>query len=243
VVKHNVCGRYTGPKLFAVIAACTLPNGSNWAIQAWQNGLPDNGWNPITVRSGSRGLFVSHWRGALPVLWFKADWIYAGTRNGPYDHLYGTFSYHGHPVYGFGSTSRGAPTDSFGRLIYVDTLDPPWRRGYRQRNGWFRFNAVLVHRPDGDFCPGVYGTISGVKTRNKPGRGAAYRVIANGPGVTPVVAWKNGPPGHYVPGLNHLFPNPIQRAPYSRSLDNLLNADQVAIDPHPTRPSSCAHTH
>jgi len=243
VAKHNVCGPYTGPKLFGVVAACTLPNGSNWALQVWQRELPDNGWNPTTLRESSRELQVSHWRGALPVLWFKADWIYAGARGGPYDHLYGTFSYHGHAVYGFSSTPGGAPNDSFGRLIYVDTRNPPWRKGYRQAHGWFRFNAVLVHRPYGDFCPGVFGTISGVRTRNKPGRGTEYRVTASGPGVTPIVVWKNAPPGHYVPGLSKLDPNPFARGPYSASLDNLLNADQRAIDPHPTRPSSCYHTH
>lgn len=243
VAKHNVCGRYTGPKLFRMLKACTAPDGSFWALQRWQRSLPDNGWKPTGPRAAAWELHVSHWSGALPQLWFKADWIYAGARGGPYDQIYGTLTYRGNPVYGFGSTSSGAPNDSFGRLIYMDTLNPPWRRGYRQLGGWWRFNAFLTHRPHGDFCPGVYGRISGVRTRNRPGRGTEYRITANGPGVTPVVVWRGYGPGYYVPGLSNLFPTRNRRGPYDRRLDLRLNADLRAIDPTPQRPSSCYHTH
>jgi hypothetical protein len=239
VSTHNVCGRYTGPELYAMVAACTAPNGTNWAIQAWQGSLPDNGWSPTSTRESSRELSVSHWSGPLPVLWFKADWVYAGARGGPYDHIYGQLSYLGRPVYGFGSSSRGAPTDSFGRIVLLDTRNPPWRKGYRQPDGWWRQNGFLTHRPGGDFCAGVYGAIAGVKTRNRPGRGDAYRVIANGPGVTPVVEWRSAPPGHYQPGLGNLVASPPIRGPYSRTLDQALNADEVAL----AHGGSCRHTH
>jgi hypothetical protein len=33
------------------------------------------------------------------------------------------------------------------------------------------------------------------------------------------------------------------RGPYSAHLDHELNADQRAIDPKPTGPNSCFHTH
>jgi hypothetical protein len=243
VSKHNVCGPYTGPPLFGLIKACTAPDGSNWALQVWQRALPDNGWNARTRTESAWELHVSHWTGAVPDLWFKADWIYAGAKGGPFDHIYGTYTYQGNPVYGFGSTSAGAPTDSFGRLIYMDTLNPPWKKGYRQVGGWYRFNAFLTHRPHGDFCPGVYGKIAGVRTRNRPGRGTEYRITANGPGVTPVVVWRDYGPGFYVPGLQNLSPTKNKRGPYHARLDHELNVDQRKIDPVPTRPSSCYHTH
>jgi hypothetical protein len=243
VAKHNVCGPYTGPKLYRLVKACTAPNGSFWALQRWQRALRDNGWNPTTTNEGAWELHISHWSGALPQLWFKADWIYAGARGGPYDQIYGTFTYQGHPVYGFSSTSSGAPTDSFGRLVYMDTLNPPWRRGYRQLGGWWRFNAFLTHRPHGDFCPGVYGHIAGVKSRNRPGRGTEYRITANGPGVTPVVVWRDYGPGYYVPGLSNLFPTKNTRGPYRKRLDLALNTDLRTIDPKPQHKNSCYHTH
>src|SRR5690349_14621684 len=31
----NTCGRYTGPTLQYLTAACTMPDGSHWAIQEW----------------------------------------------------------------------------------------------------------------------------------------------------------------------------------------------------------------
>jgi len=65
------------------------------------------------------------------------------------------------------------------------TLKPPWKTGYRQVGGWYRYNSFLTHRPHGDFCPGVYRSIAGVPSRPRPGRGLQYRITANGPGVTP----------------------------------------------------------
>jgi hypothetical protein len=243
VVTHNVCGAYRGPALWRMVAACTMPDGSNWALQSWQSDLPDNGWQPgkgnITTR-----LFVSHWSGALPKLWFKADWIYYGAPNGPYDNIYGNFTYHGKPVYGFSSTARGAPTDSYGRLVAIDTQNPPWYNGYRQRGGWWRQNSFLSHRPYGDFCTGIYGGIAGVPRRSRPGAGQQYRIMANGPGVTPVVEWHGAPPGYYQPGLSNLFPQHDYRGPYNGILERELNADQRALEPVMSGGSnSCWNTH
>jgi hypothetical protein len=243
VSAHNVCGRYTGPPLFGLVKACTMPDGSNWALQAWQRDLRDNGWRPTTSDQSAWELHVSHWSGPLPDLWFKMDWTYAAARGGPFDHLYGTFTYNGHPVYGFSASSGGAPTDSFGRLISMDTLHPPWKRGYRQVGGWYRYNTFLTHRPYGDFCTGVFGAIANVPPRTRPGRGTEYRITASGPGVTPVVSWRDYGPGYYVRGLQNLLPTRNMRGPYSAHLDHELNADQRAIDPKPTGPNSCFHTH
>src|SRR5919108_3913268 len=91
VSAHDVCRRYAGPPLFGLVRACTMPNGSSWALQAWQRALPDNGWRPRSALRSAWELHVSHWSGPLPRLWFKMDWIYAGAPGGPFDHLYGTF--------------------------------------------------------------------------------------------------------------------------------------------------------
>ena len=121
IAANNVCGPYTGPPLAWKVVACTTPNGQNWALQAWQRLLPNSGEKPKSALQSAWELQVSHWTGPLPVLWLKWDWIY----NGRFDHLYGKFSYNGVAVHGFTHTSAGNPTDSYGRNVYVDTLDPP----------------------------------------------------------------------------------------------------------------------
>lgn len=242
VRSHNACGRYQGPRLWRMVAACTMPDGSSWAVQAWQGDLRDNGWTP-TARARQVELFLSHWSGELPKLWFKADWTYAGAPGGPFDEVYGRFTYQGHPVYGYSSTSRGAPTDSYGRLIALDTYNPPWDRGYRQPDGWWRQNSFLVHRPYGDFCAGVFRRVNPLPPRTYPGRGTAYRIVANGPGVTPVVEWQSAPPGYYQPGLSNVFPTAMRRGPYNATLDHELNQDQKVLDPRPSTRSSCYYTH
>jgi hypothetical protein len=242
IAAHNACRPYKGPALWHVVAACTAPNGTNWALQAWQGDLRDNGYAPVGVQ-GKTELFLSHWDGPLPKLWFKAGWTYAGAPGGPFDLIYGHFTYNGSPVYGFSSTSHGAPTDHYGRLVALDTLDPPWTTGYRQAGGWWRQNSFLTHRPYGDFCAGVFRRISPLPPRTHPGRGVAYRIIANGPGVTPVVKWQSAPPGYYRPGLSNLFPSTNSRGPFSRLLQQALFGDLRQLDPVPSSPSSCYYTH
>jgi len=39
----NVCGSYRGPSLAWRVAACTAPDGTHWAVQAWQRTLPNYG--------------------------------------------------------------------------------------------------------------------------------------------------------------------------------------------------------
>ncbi len=56
------------------------------------------------------------------------DWSYR-----KFDQLYGTYTYLGLGVFGFKSTSAGAPLDSFGRNIYVDTLNSAYGTGLEAR--------------------------------------------------------------------------------------------------------------
>ena len=237
VSKHNVCGPYMGPPLFGLVKACTAPDGSNWALQVWQRGLRDNGWKPRTRTQSAWELHVSHWSGPLPDLWFRGRLDLRERARRPVRPHLRDVHHRGNPIYGFSSTSAGAPTDSFGRLVYMDTLKPPWKTGYRQVGGWYRYNAFLTHRPHGDFCPGVFPTIAGVPRRPRPGRGTQYRTTANGPGVTPVVSWRDYGPGYYVPGLGNLRPTRNTRGPYKARLDHGLMLTSAEI--HPDAANSC----
>jgi hypothetical protein len=191
----NVCGPYRGPHLWHMIAGCTMlaaPH-TNWALQSWQRLMPNGGW-PCCRASGQGAweLHLSHFSGPgyLAHVWLKWNWTratYSGTRP---DELYGRITWLGRGYYGWTSDRYGDPTDSFGELIYVDTWNSPWGAGYR------RVNSFLSHYlSDGSFCdqnwPNRYGR------HNSTGNGTAYRAVADGPGVTPVVAWSGPPPGNY----------------------------------------------
>ena len=175
--KGGSCRPYTGPPLVLLVAACDAPDGSYWAVQSWQRLLKDYGGT-----HGAWELHLSHWRGALPQLQVWQDWVYGGR----YAHLFGKFTYRGHGVYGFHSTSRGNPLDAYGRNLYLDTLDSAYGAG------WHRENGFLAHRPDGTFCYGFFRHGS-----HPIGKGKAYRLTVEGPGVTPVVQWSAPSPGPY----------------------------------------------
>jgi len=92
-------------------------------------------------------------------------------------------------VYGFEATGRGAPLDSYGRNIYVDTFDSRYGRG------WHRENSFLTHHRGktlGDFCYGFFPHRS-----HPPGQGTKYRATVEGPGVTPDVMWAADDAGPY----------------------------------------------
>ena len=172
--------RSDGPPLAWKVVACKAPDGSYWALQGWQRGLPNYGVAP----SGSQGaweLRLSHWTGALPVLEISTDWSWHR-----FDHLYGRLTYGGTGVYGFRSTSSGAPLDTFGRNIYVDTFDSHYG------GGWRRENSFLTHTGTGAFCYSFNPHGS-----HPAGNGVRYRATVEGPGVTPDVMWQGTSPGPY----------------------------------------------
>jgi hypothetical protein len=181
------------------VAGCQMPNGSFWALQAWKRIVPHGGLHKRDYRRASTELHLSHWDTALPLLRLHTDWVY----NGAFDHLWGQFTYLGVPVHGFGATNVGNPTDSFGRNLYVDTLDSSWGRG------WWRMQAFLTHRPAGNFCVGTY-----TFGHSTPGKGKAYRGTIIGPGVTPIVRVKVPEPG-----------------PYNAQKDAVANQKQKALAP------------
>jgi len=172
------CGRYDGPPLRWLVAACKTPDGSYWALQSWARLLPNFGARPSGFEQSARELRLSHWRGPVAELEMKTDWAWRR-----FDHLYGRLTYLGKPVHGFRSTRWGAPLDAYGRNIYLDTFSS------RYGGGWKRENSFLAHRPTGVFCYMV----------RPGGRGQRYRATVIGPGVTPDIVWEASAPGAFDP--------------------------------------------
>lgn len=176
VERAGSCRSYDGSPLPRLVAACTAPDGSYWALQSWARLMPNYGGSGAPFE-----LHASHWRGELPKLEVWLDWSYAGR----FQHLFGRFTYQGRPVHGFRSSRAGNPLDAYGRNMYLDTLDSAYGRG------WRRENSFLAHRRTGVFCYGFY------PHRGHAGTGSRYRILVSGPGVTPVVGWSARAPGPF----------------------------------------------
>jgi hypothetical protein len=187
---RNACRPYDGPPLVHVVRACKAPDGSYWAVQKWRRTLPNLGFTPWRRDQRVWALHLSHWKGPMAVLEGYTDWSW----NGRFHHVFGRLTYLGRPVHGWRTTKYGARLDKYGRAVYLDTF------GSRHGPGWRRENSFVTHRPTGVFCytfrarnplkggyahpPGYRGGARG------PGNGQAYRMIVEGPGVTPDVKWE-----------------------------------------------------
>jgi hypothetical protein len=176
----NSCQAYDGPELRWLLTACRATDGSYWALQSWQRMLPNYGLEP-TPKQAVWELRLSHWSGDLPVLDVATNWAYRR-----FDHLFGRFTYLGNPVFGFRATPVGVPLDSFGRNLYVDTLNSMYGRG------WKRENSFLMHTGSGAFCYGFFP-----HGKRPVGKGERYRATIIGPGVTPDIVWESEAPGAY----------------------------------------------
>ena len=88
-------------------------------------------------------------------------------------------------MFGFKSTSAGVPLDTFGRNLYLDTLNSAYG------TGWKRENSFLTHKGN--------GVVLLQRQPAPPPRrdGAEYRATIQGPGVTPDVMWQGQAPGAY----------------------------------------------
>jgi hypothetical protein len=175
----NHCRRYEGPPLAAVAAACTAPDGSFWALQAWQPKLPHRGYPPYAAGQTDWELDVSHWTGPLAELEVHADWAFDGQAH----NLFGRLLYGGVPVHGFHTVKgTGAPKDRYGRSLYIDTFDSAYGRG------WKRETSIVFRNPTGVFCYSFWPTHD-VSLPGHPARpagdGLKYRIEVQGPGVTP----------------------------------------------------------
>ena len=183
----GACGRYDGPALPYLVAACKAPDGTYWAAQSWGRPLPNLGFTPWNSETSEKWLEVSHWTGELPQLELHMGWVWSNR----FQQVFGRYTYKGHPVYGFGTTRYGAPTDGFGRLVYLDTFNSAYGAG------WKRENSFVPHNPTGAFCYGFYSFDPtkggyrhppGATGRRGPGTGEQYRITASGTGVLPNVA-------------------------------------------------------
>jgi hypothetical protein len=199
-----------------VVSTCKAPDGSYWAAQSWPQPLPNLGFTPWLPEMRANWLEISHWTGDVAKLETGTNWVYSGR----FQALFGRYTYRGTPVYGFGTTRYGAPTDGFGSLIYLDTYNSVYGQG------WHRENSFVSHNPTGVFCYGFYSfdpTKGGYKhpagwtAKRGPGTGEKYRLVASGPGVTPNV-------GAIVDGL-HPFDasNPADVAWQQEQSDVLLS--------------------
>ena len=188
------CGSYDGPALAWKVTACKAPDGSYWALQAWQRTLPNYGVAPDRGQAAWE-LRLSHWTGELPVLSIGTDWAWH-----QWNHLYGTLTYAGKPVYGFKATPGGNPLDAFGRNVYVDTFDSAYGEG------WKRENSFLTHTFTGVFCYSFNPHGS-----HPAGKGTRYRATVEGPGVTPDVMWQGSAPAAYNERADAIANNTIAR--------------------------------
>ncbi|MDX6532692.1 MAG: hypothetical protein QOF68_436 [Gaiellales bacterium] len=232
---RNVCGTYTGPDLPMLFKACTMPTGDHWVLQRWKRLMPNGGYKCCkTSQQGKVELRLSHFKGELPVLWLKMNYSIRKTWGSGHhlDQLYGRYTYRGKGLYGFSSTAAGAPTDSYGILIWVDTFNSSWG------NGWRRVNSFLTHRkPGGAFCDTLWPNRFGRK--NSPGNGERYRAFADGGNALPVVRWDGPPPGAYnvsadqsLAGLGDYTIVDWLRHPFDKALADALADEQRTLSCH-----------
>jgi hypothetical protein len=188
----NECRPYDGPPLVYLVTACKAPDGSYWALQSWQRNLPHRGWEPWTDTQRQWELRVSHWSGEMGHLELYADWAFHGDAHG----IFGRMTYGGMPVHGYHTTLNGEPTDSYGRSLYIDTLDSAYGPG------WKRETSIVFRKPSGAFCYSFWPTHD-VSLPGRPprpeGHGTKYRISVVGPGVTPDVSAETLDLGTYDP--------------------------------------------
>jgi hypothetical protein len=180
----NTCRPYDGPKLAWFVAACKASDGSYWALQAWQPRLPNAGYTPWMGAQTATELHISHWTGPVAQLEVYTGWTFGGSVHS----IFGRGSYRGQSIFGFKSSSSGAPLDTFGRLVYLDTFASAYGPG------WRRENSFLLHKGSGMFCyafnpTSTYAGYPHQRSKKLAGNGKKYRLTLSGPGVTPDVAW------------------------------------------------------
>lgn len=205
---RNTCGRYRGPALPFLVTACTSRDGSHWAVQRWRRSQANFGLPPWKDGHGAWELRLSHWSGPLAKLDVWLDWSYGGR----WHHLFGRLSYRGLPVHGFSTTSNGDPLDRYGRVLYLDTLDSAYGRG------WHRENGFVARNPDGTFCYGFVPHTTHTGERRPAGHGARYRLAVSGPGVTPDVQWE----GAGLSGFNPADPKHLAHESAMNALQRSL---------------------
>ena len=135
------CARYDGPALPFFVVGCKAPDGTYWALQAWQRNLPMRGFAPWTAKQRGVELHVSHWSGELPRLEVYRHWTYGRSTQG----LFGRLLYRGQPVFGT-RTPSATVRDEWARNVSIDTFDSDFGPG------WKHDTAIATHPGNGGFC-------------------------------------------------------------------------------------------
>jgi hypothetical protein len=195
----NACRPYDGPALADLVVACDAPDGSYWAIQAWQRQLPMRGFAPWKPSQSAVSFDLSHWSGQPAVLDVTQNWTY----DGQWTALDGRLTYNGSPVFGYRTASATRPGDGYGRFVYIDTQNSVYGPG------WAHDTAVAVDVGNGGFCysfvpqkpPGGYPS----SAPRGPGNGQMERVTVIGPGVTPDVQWVGPGLGAYDAAQDEIY--------------------------------------
>ena len=206
----NRCGNYDGPALDYFVAGCKATDGSYWALQAWQPYLPHRGYPAWDPKQTAWELHVSHWSGPLAQLEAYPDWAFGGDAHG----LFGRLMYLGNLVYGFGSGKNGAPSDKYGRHLFIDTFDSAYGEG------WKRETSTAFRTGSGAFCYSFWTThdhtLPGYPNNPRPpGKGKRYRITVVGPGVTPIIRWE-------AAGLHDFNRNNAADVDYERRMDSIF---------------------
>src|SRR3954451_13942252 len=184
----DTCTPYDGPALAYLVLACKAGDGTYWALQAWQQELPNLGVPAWTPKQLSVDLQLSHFSAGDTIARLEVhnDWVNTQRAH----HIFGQLTYAGLPVYGFSTTPQGAPLDGYGRLVFLDTYNS------KLGPGWMRENSFVAQNPTGAFCYGFYERppypgYPDVGTR-PAASGERYRLSVIGPGVSPDVAYEIG---------------------------------------------------
>jgi hypothetical protein len=209
---RNACRAYDGPALPLLVAACKAPDGSYWAVQAWQRRLPNLGFEPWLPEHTNLELHVSHWSGDLPVLEVYPNWTYGGEWQG----VFGRLTYLGVPVHGFSATDRGVPKDFYGRNLHIDTFNSSYGPGWKREAG------ILTHKGTGTFCHSFvpqkpFAWYPSQELR-PPAAGERHRVTVSGPGVLPVLQVE-------IPGLAKADRG--RDAEFNATFDRVLAGDRL----------------
>jgi hypothetical protein len=188
---RNACGPYRGEPLAWLVTACTMRDGTHWALQSWQRALPVLGRPARFPNQLAWELRLSHWSGEGTRLEVWQDWIYSVRL----ENLVARVTFHGQPVYGFAATPAGNPLDAYGRNVAFDAFNSSFGPG------WQRANALLTHRGTGVVCAAFADAdfLAGTAGVNR-GRGERYRATVPGPGVAPDAFWEGATVGRFDPG-------------------------------------------
>ena len=206
----NACGRYAGPALTWLVTGCTMPDGSHWALQAWQRGLPESRSRPVEApaeRLGAPPQPLARRAAQARALDELGLQQAVPPRLRP-PHVPRT------------ARLRDALHDEGGAARRVRPECVPRHAQLGVRAGLAAENSFLSHKATGAFCYGFYphDPYPGYPATGKrpEGKGERYRATVVGPGVLPDVTWEGAAPAAYDAVLDRQLTD-LQRALYGES--------------------------